>query len=68
MNNPFKLWGSYMGLVFGLIGAYFSFTAVFTLCEFGPCRPTVLLIPVIVAVFGFVLGYLIHSLVLNLKK
>lgn len=67
MRNPFHLWGTYVGLIIGLIGAYFSFAAVFTICEFGPCRPTVILIPILVVITGFMMGYLIHYLILKLN-
>jgi hypothetical protein len=52
--------GSYIGLTIGLIGAYFSFTAVKALCEFGPCKPTAMVIPLIPAVLGFLFGWLFH--------
>ena len=62
-KNPFKLLGSYIGLIFGVIGAYFSFAIVFYLAEIGKLNVLGLLIPFIPIVLGFLIGWWIHVLI-----
>jgi hypothetical protein len=59
-NNPFRMYGSYIGLAIGLVASFFAYAAVRALCEFGPCRPTAMLIPFIPVVVGFLFGWLFH--------
>ncbi len=63
MENPFLLWGSYVGLAVGLVFSYFSFAAIFALAELGMFRPIALILPVFPAVIGFLCGWLVHWLV-----
>ncbi len=67
MKNPFKLLGSYVGLFLGLIASYFSFAIVLSLAESGKFILIALLIPFIPIILGFLLGWLIHLLILKLK-
>lgn len=67
-KNPFKLIGSYIGLIVGVVLGYFSFAAIFSLAELGMFKPIALLIPFIVLVFCFFIGYLIHLFLLYLKQ
>ncbi len=67
-KNPFLMFGSYIGLVVGLIGSYFSFAILFALAEQGRFTPIALSIPLIPAMIGFLAGWLIHLLVLRIIK
>lgn len=64
--NPFLMIGSYIGLIIGGIFAYFSFTFIFYLAEEGKFTIFALLIPLGVIIFGFLFGWLIHTLILKL--
>lgn len=66
MKNPFLLIGSYIGLLLGIIGSYFSFAIIFHLAETGQFTYLALLIPIIPLIIGFLLGWLIHILILKL--
>lgn len=61
--NPFKLLGSYLGLLLGLIGSYFSFAVILALAEWGRIRWTAVFIPIFPLVLGFFTGYGFHLLV-----
>jgi hypothetical protein len=65
-KNPFKLFGSYIGLAAGLITGYFAFAIPFYLCEFYKCNFLVIFIPIIPIVLGFFIGYFIHLIILFL--
>lgn len=67
-KNPFRLFGSYIGLLVGVVLGYFSFAAIFSLAELGMFKPIALLIPFIVLVFCFFAGYLIHLFVLYVMQ
>lgn len=67
-KNPFKLFGSYIGLLLGVIGSYFSFAIVFDLAEKGSFNLFALFIPLIPLLVGFLLGYGIHVLVIKIKN
>lgn len=67
IKNPFKLVGSYVGLLAGIVLGYFSFAAIFTLAELGIFKPIALSIPFIVLVTCFFIGYLIHLFVLYIQ-
>ncbi len=58
--NLFKLWGSYVGLLIGLVGSYFSFAIVFHLAEEGLFSFFALLIPFVLVVAGFLIGGFLH--------
>ena len=60
-NNPFFLWGTYIGLVIGLIGSFFIYTTIDVLCEFSACRPTAYILPFIPAILGFIIGRGIYN-------
>lgn len=62
-ENPFLMFGSYIGLVIGFIGAYFSFAIILYLAEIGKFHLIALLIPIIPIVLGFVIGWKVHSLI-----
>lgn len=68
--NPFKLVGSYIGLILGIIIAIFFFLPVVALlCEFGgECKPPAYLLPLIPILIGFFLGYIIHFLIRRLVR
>ena len=66
--DPFKMFGSYIGLVVGLILSYALFASLAVLCSFSACKSYtyyLLLIPIII---GFLLGWGIHSIFRKLKK
>jgi len=66
--NPFKMWGSWIGLVFGLIGGYFSIAIVLYFAETGKFKYGAIFVPLIVIILGFLIGWGIHSLIRSLKK
>jgi hypothetical protein len=66
MKNPTKLLGSYIGIILGIPLSYFSFAGILNLAELGLFKPIALLIPLLPLIFGFLLGWLIHSLILRL--
>ena len=66
--NPFKLWGTYLGLALGLVVAFFTYAAVSALCEFGSCKPRAIILPIIPIVIGFLLGWGAHGVVKLVKK
>ena len=59
-TNPFSMIGSYMGLMLGFIGSYFSFAIIFSLAESGNFIYPALLIPLIPPILGFLLGWRIQ--------
>ncbi|MGC9310055.1 MAG: hypothetical protein ACP5D2_05170 [Candidatus Nanoarchaeia archaeon] len=63
MINPFKLISSYIGLLVGLVGAYFSFSFIFYLAETGNFHISALLIPFLIVISGFLLGWFLDRLV-----
>jgi len=67
-NNPFLMIGSYIGLILGLILGYFSFTYIFYLAEIGRFNLIALIIPFIIIIIGFLLGWLIHLFIKKLIK
>ncbi|MFQ5531355.1 MAG: hypothetical protein ACE5ES_01940 [Candidatus Nanoarchaeia archaeon] len=61
--NPFKLLGSYIGFIVGLILALLSVISLSSICgSLGECKQSALLLPVSQVVLGIVTGYLIHIL------
>ena len=66
-TNPFRLWGSYIGLAVGAVFAYLSFATIRVFSEFGSVRPTAFILPVIPLVLGFLIGWGIHALIKNKK-
>lgn len=65
-NNPFKMWGSWAGaLIFGFIAYSFG-----SLCKvFGSCIAyKIILLILIGAGIGFLVGWGIHSLVRRTKR
>jgi len=58
--NPFKMWGSYVGVVVGLVGSYLSFALVLDAAEKGLFTMPVLLIPFAPAIIGFLGGWGMH--------
>jgi len=68
MRNPFKMFGSYVGLFLGLVGAYFSFAIIFYFSEIGKFNVFLLGIPMLIAFLGFLIGWLLHLFFRNLKR
>ena len=82
--NPFKMWGSYVGAIIGLIlfiieiSAKGNFSFIARLIEniailiYEPIRSSMgfglLVIPTIMIIAGFLIGYLIHSLIRGLRR
>jgi len=67
--NPFKMWGSYVGLAIGLVIGFLTYSTILVLCEFGgPCRLTAFIIPFIPIGLGFLVGWGIHSLFRRLLR
>ncbi|MFA5061008.1 MAG: hypothetical protein WC494_01685 [Candidatus Pacearchaeota archaeon] len=67
-NNPFKMFGSYVGFLIGFLPAYFSFAIIFALAEEGRFHPIALTIPLGVLILSFLIGWRIHSLFRKLKR
>ncbi len=61
--NMFKLWGTYLGFLIGMVGSYFSFAIVLHYAEIGRINAWVLLIPTIPFLIGGMIGYLLHLLI-----
>ena len=66
-KNPFLMIGSYIGLIIGIIGSYYSFAIILHLAETGNFHITALLIPVIPAIIGFLTGWLIQLKIISKK-
>jgi hypothetical protein len=58
--DPFKLWGTYLGFLLGIVGSYFSFTIVLHYAETGMINAWILLIPAVPFLLGGLAGYLLH--------
>ncbi|MFH1290164.1 MAG: hypothetical protein ABIH92_02030 [Nanoarchaeota archaeon] len=65
--HPFKMHGSYVGLVIGFLISYFVLTAVLVLGEFSQLRPTAFVVIFFPLVVGFLIGWGLHSLVRTLR-
>lgn len=61
MGNPFRLLGSYVGFLLGLVAGYFSFAIVLHLAETGQFHPLALLIPLVPPIIGFLVGWKGHE-------
>jgi len=61
-NNPFKMWGSYVGLVIGFTLLPDLFSTQIDAISYAP------LLLIILWVIGFLIGWGIHSLVRKYKK
>ena len=61
--NPFRMIGSYIGVVFGLVGAYLSFMILFYLAEIGRFNLLAFLIPMVPIVVGFLFGWWVQVLI-----
>ena len=69
--NPFKMWGSYVGLVLGGIGTYIAFAVDSSwLSAIIPNTDGMqLILPALsLPIIGFLLGWGIHSLVRYFRK
>ncbi len=66
--HPFKMHGSYIGLVLGFIVSYFSLVALSVIGEFSKLKPTAFLVIFAPLIFGFLLGWGLHSLVRAARK
>jgi len=63
-NNMFAMYGTYIGILLGLIGSYFSFALVFHYAEQGTLNYfLIVFIPVVPVVAGMLLGWIIHLLI-----
>lgn len=67
-KNPFLMIGSYIGLAAGLVLSYFSFAAIFALAELGMFKSIALLIPVVVVIICFFIGWGINILFLKILR
>lgn len=65
-SNPFKMYGTYIGILLGLIGSYFSFALVFYYAEQDNFNFWIMLIPAVPVLIGMILGWLIHLLIRKL--
>jgi len=68
MKNPFKMIGSYIGLIIGTIVGYFSFAIIFSMAEQGTFKNYMLLLPITILISGFLIGWLINLLIIRLLK
>ncbi|OGJ20571.1 hypothetical protein A3K73_05295 [Candidatus Pacearchaeota archaeon RBG_13_36_9] len=62
-NKPFAMYGTYIGILLGLVGSYFSFALVFYYAEQDNFNLLVMFIPAIPVLAGMILGWLIHLLI-----
>ena len=62
------MWVSYVGLILGIFGGYFSFAIIFYLAEQGKVSIIHLFIPLIPPLIGFLVGWKIHLLGMKLMK
>ena len=58
--NPFKLWGSYVGLVAGVVVGILIYQAFQAVSEFINLKSTAYLFLIGVIILGFVVGWLVH--------
>ncbi|MBU0906935.1 MAG: hypothetical protein KKD18_03800 [Nanoarchaeota archaeon] len=61
--HPFKMHGSYIGLVLGFVLSYFTLVALSVVGEFSLLKPTAFLVIFAPLVVGFLLGWGFHSVV-----
>jgi len=75
--NPFKMWGSYVGLVLPFLFFFiWGMKLLIVDCNFnfGSCGETQLgiifsfILAVIGAIVGFLIGWIIHALIRGLRK
>lgn len=63
-NKMFAMYGTYIGILLGLVGAYFSFALVFDYAEQGTLNYfLIVFIPAVPVVAGMFLGWIIHLLI-----
>ena len=67
-KNPLKMFGSYLGLILGAIGAYFSFGLMLYLAEIGKFTKIAFLIPSVPLILGFLTGWGAHLLIRKIKS
>ncbi len=68
MVSAFRMWGSYIGTVMGIIVGFFMYSAIKVICEFGACKPGAYVLPIIPVVIGFIVGWGTHLLIRKLRK
>jgi len=76
--NPFKMWGSWVGLVIGISFLFFPKDVNSNLiipnyfASIGLGEPLGILFPIVISIIlplvGFLIGYGIHSLIRKLRK
>jgi hypothetical protein len=62
-KNPFKLFGSWLGLLVSLPLVYFSFAIVLYAAEIGKYVLPSLFLPLAIAIAGFLIGWRVHLLI-----
>lgn len=66
--HPFKMHGSYTGLVLGFILSYFTLVAFSVVGEFSQLKPTMFILAFAPLVLGFLLGWGLHSFVRAMRS
>jgi len=59
--NPFKMWGSYLGAVLGFIVVFMGMPSIFV------GGNLFFILEAVSSIFGFLIGWGIHSLIRKLK-
>ena len=63
------MFGSYIGLALGVVAAYFVFATLSVLCEFLlSCKTSILILPIITVIIGFLVGWAVHYIARLAKK
>jgi hypothetical protein len=66
--HPFKMPGSYVGLVVGFVLSYFILVALSVIGEFSKLKPIAFALVFAPLVLGFLLGWGLHSFVRALGR
>jgi len=66
--SPFRMLGSYIGAVIGLIISYLSFISLAVICTFSTCESYTYIILIIPIVVGFILGWIVHGILRKIKR
>jgi len=66
--NPFKLYGTYIGMAIGLLLSFITYKSINVICEFSKCKGTSIILILIPLIIGFIAGWTIHGLINIIKE